>query len=447
MQKPFLLLLMFVALSGPSACVSYHEQALLPESSAKGFTSRTLHDKELQSFLNSQNATHGSWTPDRLALAATFFHGSIAVAKAEQDEIAARVETAGQRPNPILSFSPGYNSTSSGISPWLITPTLKVIIETAGKRDLRITQARAQTEAARLRVAAIAWTIRQTVRTAMLDLYAARQIGNQLQTVQLLREDELKKLQLMVEAGESSAFESNQARLSLNRARLAQHDAKKLRATAFARLATAIGIPSSALNKVTLDFSVFKSLPPDPGKTARRLALTNRADLLAALADYAAADAGLRLTVARQYPNLQLQPGYEFDQSENKWLLGSQVELPIFHQNHGPVAEAEARRKKVVEIFEFKQAAVFGEIELATAAYRTTRDKVKTATKLTEEAEHAGETTRRMVELGELAPLELTRRRIETVAAALGLVRALAEAQQALGDLEAAVQIPNQKAK
>ncbi len=447
MQKTLPVLLLLLVLSGSSACISYREQALAPEISAKDFASRTLHDKELQSFLVSQSAPRGTWSPDRLALAAAFFHGSIAVAKGEEDEIAAGVETAGQRPNPTLSYSTGYNSTTSGISPWLVLPALNVPIETAGKRGIRVIQARAKTEAARLRVAAIAWTIRQAVRTAMLDLYAARQTSRQLQTIQLLREDELKKLQLMVEAGESSAFESNQARLSLNRARLAQHDAEKLRATAFARLATAIGIPSSALSKVTLDFSPFKSLPSYPGKTARRLALTTRADLLAALADYAAADAGLRLAVARQYPNLQLKPGYQLDQTDNQWYLGLTTELPIFHQNQGPVAEAEARRKKVAKIFEFKQAAVFGEIELALAAYRTTRDKVKTATILTEEAEHAGETTRRMVELGELAPLELTRRRIETAAAALGLVTALAEAQQALGDLEAAVQIPNQKAK
>lgn len=172
-------MLMLIVVSGSSACVSYQEQALLPQDSAGGFASRTLHDKKLQNFLVSQHAPRGTWSPDRLALAATFFHGSIAVAKAAEDEIAAGVETAGQKPNPILTYSSGYNSTSSGISPWLVIPALNMTLETADKRGIRVSQARAQTEAARLRVAAIAWTIRQAVRTAMLDLYAARQTSNQ----------------------------------------------------------------------------------------------------------------------------------------------------------------------------------------------------------------------------------------------------------------------------
>jgi cobalt-zinc-cadmium efflux system outer membrane protein len=446
MQRTLLLLPIFVALSGLTECVSFHEQALKPETTAKDFSSRSLENKGLQSFLATQNAAHGTWSPDRLALVGTYFHADIAVAKAEQQEAAARITAAGQRPNPVLSFSPGYNSTTSGISPWIITPTLDVPIETAGRRNIRVDQARAEVEASRLRVDAVAWKVRKEIRSSMLDLYAARQISQLLTIQNQLHQDELKKLQVMVAAGESAAFELNQARLSLNEAQLAQHDAEKLKATALAQLASAIGVPSAAIDPAKLDFSTFKTLPSDPGKWAQRQALTTRADLLAALADYAASDAALRLEIARQYPNLHLNPGYELDQTDNKWSLGFSLELPILNQNRGPIAEADAKRKKAAKIFEAKQRAVFGEIEIALAAHRTTRAKVETASRLAKEAAHASDTTRGMVESGELAPLELTRRRIETSAATLGLEKALIEAQQAAGDLEAAVQIPAQKA-
>ena len=43
------------------------------------------------------------------------------------------------------------------------------------------------------------------------------------------------------------------------------------------------------------------------------MALTHRADVLAALAEYAAAEALLRSEIAKQYPDIHLNPGYSFD--------------------------------------------------------------------------------------------------------------------------------------
>jgi outer membrane protein TolC len=90
---------------------------------------------------------------ERLALAAASFQGDVAVARAETEEAVAGIKTAGQLPNPVLSFSPAYNSTTTGISPWIMNPSLDVTIETAGKRGKRLASARAAAEAAQLRVA------------------------------------------------------------------------------------------------------------------------------------------------------------------------------------------------------------------------------------------------------------------------------------------------------
>jgi len=429
----------FLALGG---CASFENRPLSPDRSAAGFASRSLHDKGLHAFLQNQHAGGGSWTPDRLAVAAAYFRGDVAVARAEAEEAAARIETACQLPNPVFSFSPGYNSTSKGISPWILSPTFDIPIETAGKRGLRVAEARAGAGAAQLRVVAAAWRVRKEVLDTALDLYAARQTGSLMEKEVTLREEELHKLDIQVQAGESSPFEMNQARLALNRARLARHDAESRAATARARLAAAVGIPSTALDGVNLDFSRFRSLPSDPGAAARRRALTHRADLLAALADYAAADAALRLEIARQYPNINLSPGYELDQTDNKWLLGFSVELPVLNQNRGPIAEATARRKRLGKAFEAQQATVFGEIEIARAAYRTAREKVALASKLAADAAHACETTQSMVDAGELAPLESTRRKIEAADADLALEQARIDARKAANDLEAAIQAP-----
>ena len=435
------------ALCGLTACVQFKARPLSPGDTAAAFTGRSLDDAGLKAFLTEQGAERGSWNVERLALAAAYFHGDVAVARAEAEEAAAGIKTAGQSPNPVLSFSPGYNTTTSGITPWIITPSLDVPIETAGKRGKRLAEARALAEAARLRVADVSWTARTKVRASMLDLYAARENSTLLTAAVALHGEVVKKLDAQVKAGESPAFELLQERLGFNRSQLALHDAEKLAATSRAQLASAAGVPSVALDAVTLDFFAFTLLPPAPGPEVRRNALTNRADLLAALADYAAADAELRLQIAKQYPDVHLSPGFQLDQTENKYSLGLSVELPIVNQNRGPIAQASARRKTVGAKFEAKQAAVFGEIETALAAYRGARAKVATANKLFDEAAHATETTKRMVEAGELAPLEVTRRNIEASAAALARLEARIQAQQAVGALESALHTPMRAAK
>jgi outer membrane protein TolC len=303
-------------------------------------------------------------------------------------------------------------------------------------------EAQAGAESARLRVIAAAWRVRKEVVDAALDLYAARRTGALMDEETKLREDELAKLKVQVEAGEASPFEMNQTRLSLNRARLARQDSETRAVTARARLAAAIGIPASALDAVKIDFSPFRSLPPAPGASARRRALTHRADLLAALAEYAGADAALRLEIARQYPNITLSPGYELDQTDNKWSLGFSVELPVLNQNRGPIAEPQARRKRLGKAFAAQQEAVFGEIEIARAAYQSARRKVEIASRLAADAQQACTTTKAMVDAGELVPLELTRRKIEATAADLALAEARIEARKAANDLESAIQAP-----
>ena len=445
MTRPLLIALTLTALS--LGCAKFFPRPLEAGHTASAFAGRSLNDAGLRRFLASQRASGGSWNVERLALAASYFHGDMAVARAEAEEAEAGIKTAGQSPNPVLSFSPGYNASSTGISPWIINPSLDIPIETAGKRGKRLAQARALTEAAKLRVSAAAWDARTKVRAAMLDLYAAQENRTLLESEGALHDEAVKRLDAQVKAGAAPAFELIQERLGLNRSKLALHDAQKLAATSRAQLAAAVGVSSAALDAVTLDFSAFTSLPPSPGSGVRRRALTHRADLLAALADYAAADADLRLQIAKQYPDVHLNPGYQLDQTDNKWSVGLSIELPIINQNRGPIAQALAHRKTVGAKFEAKQAAVFGEIQTALAAYRAARAKADTAAALAGDAVQASDTTKRMVDAGELAPLELTRRRIEASASNLSRLEARIQAQQAAGQLEAALHVPLRSVK
>lgn len=437
MRLPFLLLP--PAALALAACVQFKARPLSAETSSADFSGRSLNDPGLKRFLEEKKAVGSSWSVDRLALAAAYFHPDVALAWAEADEVAAGVVTAGMRPNPSLIVLPQFASNNIQISPWFFGPMVSVPIETAGKRNKRVEQALAAAEAARLRVADRAWAARSRVRTALLELYGARENLRLLGIEQAQHEEVIKKLTAQMEAGDVSPFELTQARLMLNRARLSLEDARRAAATAEASLASAVGVPQSTITSAKMDFSAFRQLPSAGSASTRRRALTSRADLLALLADYAAAEAGLRLEIARQYPDVRLNPGYDYNSGQNRWQLGLNVELP-FNRNRGPIAQAEARRVTAEKRFLAQQATVTGQLDIAQAAYVTARQKVETAAALAREAGVAADTTKRMVEGGELSPLEHTRRQIEASTANLALLTAQLEAQTAIGALEDAMQ-------
>jgi outer membrane protein TolC len=420
--------------------VSFQSRPLTAEQSNADFNTRSLSDPGLRSFLAEQKAVNGSWTVDRLSLAAAYFHPDVVLARAEADEIAAGIKTAQMRPNPVFTFSPQYaRFRAPAPTPWFFGPSLSVPIETAGKRSKRTEQALAAAEAARWRVSARAWAARSRVRAAMLELHGARENIRLLETEQKLHDEAIKKLTAQMEAGDVSLFELTQARLMLNRTRLALQDARRIAATGEARLAAAVGLPLNAIQSVKLDFSAFHRLPES--ENSRKLALTRRADLMALLSDYAAAEAALKLELARQYPDINISPGYDYNSGQNRWQLGLNVALPL-NRNRGPIAEAEARRITAEKRFLAQQAAIQGELDIALAAYQASRAKANTAMQLALEADTASGTTKKMVEAGNVSALELTRRQIEASAAKVALMAANIEAQTAVGALEDAMQSP-----
>ena len=97
-------------------------------------------------------------------------------------------------------------------------------------------------------------------------------------------------------------------------------------------------------------------IPRPPRSRSRRRciqrdAVLNRLDVRRALAQYAAAEADLQLEIAKQYPDLQIGPGYTYEEGNSFFTLGLSATLPVFNRNQGPIAEAEARRRQAAAAF------------------------------------------------------------------------------------------------
>jgi len=432
---------------GLVGCAHFHDRPLSAEKSSADFETRSLADAGLQAFLakslRAESASAAAWDFTRLALVAFYYHPDLDVARAQLAGAQAAGRTAGQRPNPTVSVSPQYNTSTTIPSPWIVSPGLDLPIETAGKRGYRLAQAAHLSDAARFNLAATAWQVRSRVRKNLLALHAAGESVALLQKQESVQAESVRLLEAQLQAGAISPFEVTQSRVALNQTRFALHDAESQSAAARIQLAESLGLPPAALDGVGLSFDDFKQSPADvPDAAARRQALVNRADILGALAEYAATQSALQLEIAKQYPDIHLNPGYEYDQGDNKWGVGLSLELPILNHNQGPIAEAEARRAATAAKFNALQARVLSEIEQAVAGYRAAMKKTDAAKLLNQELATQLQAAQGMLNAGEISRIELAQRQLELTTAALAQLAALVQAQESLGALEDALQSP-----
>jgi cobalt-zinc-cadmium efflux system outer membrane protein len=167
-------------------------------------------------------------------------------------------------------------------------------------------------------------------------------------------------------------------------------------------------------------------------------------DIRRALSDYGAADAVLRLEIARQYPDVQLTPSYSFEEGFARYVLNAALQpLSGSHRSKALIAQAEAEREHVAAQFEALQAGAIGEMDRALEQYKAAYLAWQTAGARLVEIQTQRETAaRRALEAGEGDRLGLAVVRLESITAARAQLDALARLATALAAVEDAMQQP-----
>jgi signal transduction histidine kinase/outer membrane protein TolC len=435
-------------------CARFQPKPLSAAQSADDFDRRALDSEPLKNFirtnLNSTSALiepsdpSADWDFEKLWLAACYYHPDLSVARAGWLVSRAGAKTAAQRPNPVLNVTPGYNVTTMMASPWLPLGSIDLPIETAGKRGKRKALAARHEEATRLNVIAMAWQVRARVRRSLIDLTVARRRSELLQSQLKLQQNISKRLDQQVAAGAIADFEAVPARLAVTRANVDLADGRRLLMDAQAALAENIGVPLRAITNITISTRPFgkPDLASLTSSEARKAAVTGRADILAGLADYSASEAALRLEISKQYPDVHLQPGYEFDQGDSKWSLGLTVELPVLHQNQGPIAEANARREESAAKFLALQAKVTAEVDRSIAALITTRVNFDALAGVSNSLSARRDSLRKQFNAGAINEVEMLSADLEVQAGELALFDGEVKIERAIGAVEDAIQRP-----
>jgi outer membrane protein TolC len=439
-------------LSVLTGCVKYRPKPLEPPRLEQEYRARSLSEPGLRSFLEANApARPAQWPPtnlnlDTLTLVAFYYHPELEIARARVAAAEAGIVTARGRRNPSLSVGGGWANSPESAFIFHFDPGF--LIETAGKRGHRILQAERQAEVARLGFAEAGWRIRSRLRAALLDhLLALRQSGL-LAGEDQVRAEAVRILEQRLAVGEVSRPDVDVASTEWNTTKVALTSAQGRVAETLAALAAAAGMPARSLAAIQFDWPDLEKPPGAerlPLATLQTAGLLNRLDVRRALMEYAVTETALQLEVARQYPDIQWNPGYSFDEGHHKFAIGPSLTLPVLNRNQGPIAEARARREEAAARFTALQAQAISEMEKGLAQYHAALAELTQAeTQLVPLQQRREKAARRALEIGEADRLALAGIRVQGVVAARARLEALRKAQAALGALEDALQHPTQ---
>ena len=415
-----------LALAG-IACVRYEPRPLDPARHPDEVRSRDLADSALVAGVAryAGRPEGGRWTDRQLAVAALRLRADLRRLRAEWRAAGAAVRTAGERPRPgvLGDIERRVGGRDEG-SPWVVAVGGMFSLELGGKRGARLQAARAHVTLAESRLLAAAWGAATDTRLAAARLaQASDEVEDARQEFGLLEELHGLERARYAEAALGAA-ELARTSTEIQNARLSLAEAEHGVLAARSALAATMAVPVRAVEAVEPDITIppgCSSLDSIGVDSFVAGAIGRRHEVSLALGEYALAESQLRVQVARQYPDLELGPGFVWDQGVNRWTLALALPALLGSRNRGAIGEAEATREvaglKVAEV----QDSVFADVESAVQRCRgaslelaATDSVVAAATRLVERdraAYQRGETSRLEPARTELQLLRATRAR------------------------------------
>jgi outer membrane protein TolC len=327
----------------------------------------------------------------------------------------------------------------------LLTLDFSFPIETAGKRGYRIHTAHNLSDAARLDLADSTWTALIAVRVALLNYIIASRNAELLHSEEKSRADQVTILEKVFAVGEIARTDVDLARLELSKTQVSLHTAEGQVGEANAALSAAVGVPMAGLEEAEFLWPGIDSPPSEASLSfheVQRSAVLNRLDVRRSLAQYAAAESELQLQIAKQYPDINIGPGYTYEEKHSFFTVGFSTSVPLFNRNQGPIAEAEARRKEAAAAFMQTQAQVIARSERSLVVYSAALKELEEAQSLYQLQQNQLPIIQQTIRAGAANRLSLDGAEIQLFVVARARLDALGRAQRALGDLEDAIQSP-----
>jgi outer membrane protein TolC len=384
------------------------------------------------------------WGLTELTLAAFYDHPELEIARAQARSLRTEAELATQRPATAVTPRVEHHSLRmpEQSSPWSLGFEIQVPIAAASTREAIRGRYQALARAADLNVGIVAWSLRARVRARLLDLYENAAQIDLLEREAREREAMSRLLEQRLQAGAASAVETNAARLASVDAQSRLRAARATTAARLGAMAQVLSVPMSQIRNLQFDYTELTHVArATDDATLRSAALLNRLDVRSKLTEYEAAEADVRLEIARQYPSFAIGPGFLWDQGDSIWSIAATI-VPAVLGNARAIAVAEARRTLVASNFRELQERVIAQAQSAEDAYAGFAQALTEAEKANALQATRTQQVERQFEAGYADRVELTAAHLQAIEAQRGTMGLRIEALRAQGVLEDALQVP-----
>jgi len=297
---------------------------------------------------------------------ALVYNGGLRRARARAGVTGASAAHAGLWEDPVLGTD--LTRIIQGTPhPWKVMTSVGFTIPISGRLEAEKERAGAEHGAELARVMQEEWETRVKLRRAWSEWESASRRVGVLSEVGGRLEGLGSIVESLERAGEVSRVEAGLFRLELatGAVRLAQarSDVREWEQA----LRGIMGLPPGA------DVS-FVAGEPTAGVAGEIATLTAQATarsvvLQTAREEYVVAERRLAEEIRRQYPDLQIGPGYGREDGEDQVLLGLSIPLPLLNRNQRGIAEAEAGRDEARAAYEAAAEGVMSELGSALARY------------------------------------------------------------------------------
>jgi outer membrane protein TolC len=397
-----------------------------------------------------------SWGLHELTLSALYHHTKLDVSKAQLALANAQLDTAKLKQNPTLSGSIALSDQANeDIRPWAYGLNVKIPIETAGKREIRVEEAQHLQEMARIDVADTAWQLRSQIAKDLLRYHENIARQTLLQQEISKQTDIINMLEKRVAVGMLSNTDVLSSKLLLQAKKDALSAEQAASQEIRINLAADAGLTLEKFDQLKIKPLTYNPLEidamptehaqtftPDTLKNLQEKALLNRLDIRRGLERYAAAEAKIKLEVAKQTPDITITPGFIFEFGDKIWSLGFASLLNLLNKNQTLIAEATQLREIEGAEFEALQASVISNLNQAHARLTAAQQNLINAKLQQTAQQNYLQKLNKQFAAGALDKLELSQATLQAQLVDTKVLTTQFEVLKAANEIEDILQIP-----
>ncbi len=295
----------------------------------------------------------------------------LAAARERRAFAAAGIQIAGQRPNPMLTFSGSRDAPHEGA-------LIDQPIELVPKRGRRIEVARGEAVLTDLEIAALARQVRHSVRDAYHTAQYAKSVSAQKESLLALAKRLQEIAQARFNAGDVPQLEVIQAEVEVARANAEEQLAQQEEGVAVSRLNALLNEPVGTQWEF---LSKLETLPATPARSELNdKAMQSNPDLQRAKQEQAIEQARENLLRAERIPEFSLGFGGDFNNrsaadpnaagSYSAGLRGQfTLGLPLFSRYQGELAQSAAAQKQLTREVEATRRTIASQVESAALEF------------------------------------------------------------------------------